>query len=65
MKFMMRLIVLWRQIKIETYWNVNTIESSDATSAQYIKIETYWNVNGKMTRDEIMKISLKQRHIGM
>ena len=32
-------------IKIETYWNVNHLESHDDYDVELIKIETYWNVN--------------------
>ena len=32
-------------IKIETYWNVNTIDVSLVVVRTTIKIETYWNVN--------------------
>ena len=32
-------------IKIETYWNVNTLATTENYLALDIKIETYWNVN--------------------
>ena len=33
------------RIKIETYWNVNSIGLVRFTLSDGIKIETYWNVN--------------------
>ena len=32
-------------IKIETYWNVNTSVKNSVRLLYEIKIETYWNVN--------------------
>ena len=36
---------LQRCVLIETYWNVNTINSSITQSFLVVLIETYWNVN--------------------
>ena len=37
-----------RQIKIETYWNVNKDMVFKSNNEFRIKIETYWNVNGEI-----------------
>ena len=33
------------EIKIETYWNVNSLDRAAFLVECTIKIETYWNVN--------------------
>ena len=34
-----------KYVLIETYWNVNYIDTSTQSSKVIVLIETYWNVN--------------------
>ena len=46
-------------IKIETYWNVNTLQKDLGYEWYFIKIETYWNVNEDDKIQENNKEKLK------
>ena len=52
-------------IKIETYWNVNSIKDPVKKVSDSIKIETYWNVNRELLHKYNLMSKLKWRHIGM
>ena len=38
-------VLVLKQVLIETYWNVNTLLRKIPRSLKKVLIETYWNVN--------------------
>ena len=54
-----------KNIKIETYWNVNSGSGYGGAGDGGIKIETYWNVNRELLHKYNLMSKLKWRHIGM